>query len=119
MNDIVKEKKKKFILKILFIVSIIIVSIVALCTIFGVVDYFRATSGKKPIFIYNTVNASTFDVSVAGLEDIVLPSKEGATYYGIGYTVSICDSNTGKYTFQLGHKKTEPCYTSLTCTANK
>ncbi len=117
MNDIVKEKKKKFILKILFIVPIIIVSIVALCTIFGVVDYFRAKSGKKPIFIYHTV--SYFDVEIARFEDASLPSKEGATYYGIGYTVSTCDSNTKKYTFQLGDKKTEPCYTSLTCTADE
>jgi hypothetical protein len=90
-----------------------------LCTIFGTIDYFRATSGKKPIFIYHTVNVSAFDVSVAGFEDIVLPGKDGATYYGMGYTVSICDSNTGKYIFQLGDKKTEPCYTSLTCTADK
>ncbi len=119
MNDIVREKKKKFILKISFIVLIIIVSIVALCTIFGIVDYFRTKSGKKPIFIYHTVNVSTFDVQMAGLEDIALPSKEGATYYGMGYTVSTCDNNAGKYTFQLGYKKTEPCYTSLTCTANK
>jgi hypothetical protein len=119
MNDIVKEKKKKFILKILFVVSIIIVSIVALCTIFGTIDYFRVTSGKKPIFIYHTVNTSAFDVEIAGFENAALPSKEGATYYGIGYTVSICDSNTRKYTFQLGDKKTEPCYTSLTCTADK
>ena len=119
MNDIVKEKKKKFILKILFIFSIIIVSIVVLCTIFGTIDYFRATSGEKPIFIYHTVNNASYDVAIAGLEDITLPSKEGATYYGIGYTVSNCDSNVGKYTFQLGDKKTEPCYTSLTCIANE
>ncbi len=119
MNDIVKEKKKKFILRILFIALIIIVSIVALFTIFGIVDYFRVKSGKKPIFIYNTVNIPAFEVGVAGLEDIALPSKEGATYYGIGYTVSTCDSNVGKYTFQLGDKKIKPCYTSLICTADK
>ena len=119
MNDIVREKKKKFILKISFIFSIIIVSIVVLCTIFGIVDYFRATSGKKPIFIYHTTNVSTFDVEMAGFENVALPSRDGATYYGIGYTVSICDINTRKYTFQLGDKKAEPCYASLTCTTDK
>ena len=56
MKDIVKEKKKKFILKILSMVLIIMVSIVALCTIFGTIDYLRAKSGKKPIFTYNTIN---------------------------------------------------------------
>jgi len=119
MNDIVKEKKKKFILKILFIVSIIIVSIVVLCTTFGTIDYFRAKNGKKPIFIYHTLTVADSYVEMAGFEDATIPGKEGATYYGIGYTVSICDSNTKKYTFQLGDKKTEPCYTSLTCTADK
>jgi hypothetical protein len=119
MNDIVKAKKSKFILKILIIVSIIIVSIVVLCTIFGIVDCFRAKSGKKPIFIYHTVNDSYFDVEIVGFEDAALPSKEGATYYGIGYAVSICDISTGKYTFQLGDKKTESCYTSLACTADE
>lgn len=56
MKDIVRDKKKKFIIKISLIILIVIVSSLILCTIFGVVDYFRATSGKKPIFIYHTIN---------------------------------------------------------------
>ncbi len=117
MNNIVKEKKKKFILKTSIIALIIIVLIVVLCTIFGIVDYFRATNGKKPIFIYRTV--LSFDVEIARFENASLPKKEGATYYGIGYTVSICDINARKYVFQLGNKKVKPCYTSLTCTSDK
>jgi hypothetical protein len=135
MNDIVREKKKKFIKRI----SLIILIPLILCTVFGIVDYFRAINGKKPIFIYRTVNVSNFDseVGIVGnfilpskedvknvglgsdaivFEDIVLPSKEGATYYGIGYSVSICDNETGNYIFQLGDKQKESCYSTLTCT---
>ena len=113
MNDIVRDKKKKFIMIIFLIVLIPLI----FCSVFGIVDYFRVASGKKPIFIYHTVNNASYDVEVAGLDDVTLPSKEGATYYGIGYTVSNCDSSAGKYTFHLGHKKAKSCYTSLTCTA--
>ncbi|MDD4809516.1 MAG: hypothetical protein PHP12_05745 [Bacilli bacterium] len=135
MNDIVKRKRKRFIL----IILIVIASSLILCVLFGIVDYFRATSGKKPIFIYHTVNVSNFDseVGIVGnfilpskedvknvglgsdvivFEDIVLPSKEGSTYYGIGYSVSSCDNETGNYVFKLGHKQKESCFTSLTCT---
>lgn len=119
MKDIVRDKKKKFIIKISLIILIVIVSSLILCTIFGVVDYFRATSGKKPIFIYHTINVQSFDVAIAEFEDTIFTRGYSATYYGIGYTVSICDSHTGKYTFQLGDKQKEPCYTSLTCTADK
>lgn len=135
MGDIVKEKKKKFIIKLTLIILIALI----LCAVFGIVDYFRAINGKKPIFIYRTVNVSNFDseVGIVGnfilpskedvknvglgsdvieFEDIVLPSKEGSTYYGIGYSVSSCDNETGNYVFKLGHKQKESCFTSLICT---
>ena len=119
MGNILKTKKRKFIIKTSLIILIIIGSIAVLCTIFGTVDYYRATSSKKPIFIYRTINVQSFNVEIAGFEDTVLPGKENTTYYGIGYTVSTCDNNTGNYIFQLGDKKTEPCYTNLTCIADK
>lgn len=112
MNDIVKKKKRKFI----FIILIVMASIVILGTIFGFVDYFRAKSGKKPIFIYHATNVSYFDVQVAGFEDTASLNKTSAVYYGVGYNVSICDNETGDYNFKLGYKKNEPCVTSLTCT---
>ncbi len=139
MNDIVREKKRKFIIIITLIILIVIASSLILCTVFGIVDYFRATNGKKPIFIYHTTNIQVFDVEIAVPEDAILPSKEditdigigsnvivfedivlsnkeGATYYGIGYSISICDNETGNYTFQLGHEQQEPCSSTLTCT---
>ncbi len=108
-------KKKN---KVIFITLIVITSIVILGTIFyilGTVDYIRANNGKKPIFTYHTVNVTNIDVAMAGFEDTALPHKEGAVYYGIGYSVSICDIDDGNYTFQLGHKQKELCSTSLTC----
>lgn len=112
MNDIVKKKKRKFII----IILIVMASIVILVTMFGVIDYFRAKSGKKPIFIYHRSIVTSIDVLVAGSEDTALPNKTSAVYYGIGYNVSICDNESGNYKFQLGYKKNEPCVTSLTCT---
>lgn len=135
MKDIVREKKKKFIIKL----SLIILIPLIFCTLLGIVDYVRAMNGKKPIFIYRSENVTNFDfeVGVVGyitlpsneyitnvgigqnamvFEDIVLPSKEATTYYGIGYSVSICDNENGNYTFQLGHKQKEPCFSTLTCT---
>ena len=100
MNDVVREKRKK----IAFTTIIVMASIVILGTIFGIVDYFRSVSGKKPIFIYRVVNVSNIDIN-----------KNGVEYYGIGYKVSICDSETKDYTFQLGHKKKTSCFTSLNC----
>jgi hypothetical protein len=136
MKDIIREKKKKFIIRI----SLIILMPLILCTVFGIVDYFRAINGKKPIFIYHTTNVTNFDVemgfvvedtdlpskegttnigigsNVIVFEDTVLPSQEEATYYGIGYNVSICNNETGNYIFQLGGKKKEVCFSTLTCT---
>jgi transcriptional regulator with XRE-family HTH domain len=100
-------QKKYFKNKIILIVSIVIASIVILSTIFyiiGTVDYIRATNGKKPIFVYRTVNVSYSDAN-----------KEGTDYYGIGYKISLCDSQNEKYIFQLWHKQKKLCYTSLTC----
>lgn len=113
INSIVEDKNKKFILKTPIVVSIIIVSIVALFTIFGMVDYFRAKNGKRPIFIYHKVNVFNVDVGMEGFESTALPNKEGITYYGVGYTVAVCDTSTQKYTFQLGNKKNR---TLLYCT---
>jgi hypothetical protein len=135
MNEIIREKKKRFIKKL----ALIILIPLTLCAVFGIVDYFRIIIGKKPIFIYRTENVSSFDFEVGAtgyiplssekdsnnvgigqnaivFEDVVSPSKEGATYYGIGYNVSTCDNETGNYTFQLGGKQKEPCFSTLTCT---
>lgn len=94
--------------KIIQIILIVIASIVILGIIFAVIDYFISRSGKKPIFIYHTVNVLHEDVN-----------KEGTEYYGIGYKVTICDNSTENYNFQLGYKQKEYCYTSLTCNANE
>ena len=112
MNDIVKRKKRKFLL----IILIIIATVVVLVTTFGLIDYFRAKNGKRPIFIYHTVGVTSMDVQTAGLEDVASPNREGAEYYGIGYKVSICDTKTGKYVFSFGHDNINQCYTSLNCT---
>jgi transcriptional regulator with XRE-family HTH domain len=104
-------QKKYFKNKIILITSIVIASILILGTILyilGTVDYIRATNGKKPIFVYHTVNALHKDVI-----------KQGTEYYGIGYKITTCDDNTGNYIFQLGHKKKDVCYTSLTCTEDE
>jgi len=108
-------KKKN---KIIFITAIVITSIVILGTIlyiFGTIDYIRATNGKKPIFTYHIIHVENIDVPMVGFEDTALSHKEGAIYYGIGYSVSICDKDTNNYVFQLGHKQKEYCSTSLTC----
>lgn len=94
--------------KRILITSIVIASIVVLLTIFGVIDYNKALNGKKPIFIYHT--AKVFNVE---------SNIESINYYGIGYMVSICDNETNNYTFQLGDKLKERCYTSLTCTEDE
>lgn len=112
MNDVVKKKTKKIIL----IILIVIASIVILGTIFGIVDYFRARSGKKPIFIYHTVNVTSFDVMVEGFEDTASSNIKSAEYYGIGYKITTCDIETKNYTFHLGHKQKNRCLTTLTCT---
>lgn len=100
-------QKKYFKNKIILMTSIVIILLVILVAIFyiiGTVDYIRATNGKKPIFIYRTVNVSHLDVY-----------KEGTEYYGIGYKISICNNETSNYIFQLGYKQKEFCYTSLKC----
>ncbi|HHT38124.1 MAG TPA: hypothetical protein GXZ95_01760 [Mollicutes bacterium] len=103
-------------MNILRIPLIVIVATITLCIIFGTIDYFRVSHGKKPLFTYRTVNVSSFDVSMVGFEDIVLPKKDSTEYYGVGYKVSICDNETKNYNFQLGHKQKERCFTTLTCT---
>ncbi len=112
MNDIIKKKRKKFLL----IILITIASIVILVTIFGLIDYFRAKSGKKPIFIYHTSNITYYDVQVAGTEDMTSLNKTGAVYYGLGYNVLICDNDSKNYEFKLDGKENKQCITSLTCT---
>lgn len=115
MNDIVKRKRRNFLL----IILIIIATVVILVTAFGLIDYFRTKNGKRPIFIYNTVNVTSFDVQMAGFEDVASPSREGVEYYGIGYKVSMCDNKTKNYIFTLGHDYREMCITSLTCSEKK
>lgn len=112
MNDIIREKRKNFVLLILIGMS----TMILLCIIFGSVDYLRAINGKKPIFIYRTLDIASFDVSMIGFKDTALTNKKGAEYYGMGYMVSTCDYETGNYVFQLGHKSKNRCSTSLTCT---
>lgn len=112
MNDIVSKKRREFVLTILIGIS----TMVLLCTIFGITDYFRAVNGKRPLFIYRTINVPSFDVSMIGFENTTLTNKEGAEYYGMGYMVSTCDYETENYVFQLGHKNKKQCSTSLTCT---
>lgn len=119
MNDIVKNKKRKFALSLFKITSIVIILIIVLCLVFGIIDYFRTKIGKKPLFIYHTENIPAMDIGTAGFNDILLSNKESSTYYGIGYTISICDLDTKKYTFELGYKKVKPCNTDLTCSSNK
>jgi hypothetical protein len=114
VNDVIKKRNK-----LISAILIIIASVLILGTIFyiiGTVDYIRAMNGKKPIFAYHAVDVINVDVSKAGFEDTALSKKEGAIYYGIGYSVSICDNATGNYVFQLGHKQEDLCFTSLTCT---
>lgn len=100
-------QKEYFKNKIIFVSSIVIASIVILgiiLYILGTIDYIRVMNGKKPVFIYRTLDIS--------YEDVI---KQGTEYYGLGYKITTCDNNTGNYIFQLGHKKRTVCYTSLTC----
>lgn len=119
MNEIIKAKKKKFVIITLIILVICIVVSLLLFVMFGTIDYFRALKGRKPIFTYNTISATNFDIEMAGFEKAALNAKEDITYYGIGYIVSTCDSTTNKYSFKLGDKKSKECYTSLNCTSDK
>lgn len=100
-------QKEYFKNKIIFILSIAVISIVALGTILyviGSIDYIRVMNNKKPIFTYHTVDVFNLDVN-----------KKGTDYYGIGYKVSLCNDNNSNYMFQLGHKEKQLCYSSLTC----
>lgn len=100
-------QKEYFKNKIILIATITIASLIILGIIFyiiGTVDYIRAMNGKKPIFVYRTVNVFNSDVN-----------KEGMEYYGIGYKISLCDKKKDNYIFQLGHKQKRLCYSSLTC----
>lgn len=107
MKDIIKK------------VLIVIIIILILFAIFGVIDYYRSTIGKKPIFIYNKATNSSYDVEIVGLENAVLNGKEGTTYYGIGYNISVCDNNTKNYIFHIGNKKAKPCYSVLNCNTSE
>ncbi|MDD3048697.1 MAG: helix-turn-helix transcriptional regulator [Bacilli bacterium] len=100
-------QKKYFKNKIMFILSIAIVSIIMLgiiLYIIGTIDYIRAVNGKKPIFFYHTVNVTHEDFDV-----------EGTEYYGIGYKITLCNNKKNNYIFQIGHKNKRLCYTNLTC----
>lgn len=105
-------KKKN---KIIIIVAIVMVLLIALLYLFGLIDFIRTKNGKKPIFVYSIVNVANIDVGITGFEDTILPHKESVFYYGVGYSVTLCDNETNNYTFKLGHKKSE-CYTDVTCT---
>lgn len=108
------NKKKKMFL----FIGIILLSLVVLISIFGLIDYFRAESGKKPIFSFHTINVTFFDVDVRN-ESVPKPYKEGTTYYGIGYNVSICDNETKEYLFNLGYKEKRTCHDTLACIQEK
>lgn len=115
-DEIIKKsisffQKKYFKNKNILIGSIIVGLIVILSIIFyivGTIDYIRATNGKKPIFIYHTVNISTPNFN-----------KKATECYGIGYKISLCDNKEENYIFQLGHKQKNVCYTNLTCTEDE
>ena len=72
MNNIVKKKKKKFKKKSSIIIFMAIISVPILFTVFGTIDYFRATMGKRPMFIYRTINIESFDVAVGFSENVIL-----------------------------------------------
>lgn len=108
------NKKKK----IIVFIGIVLISLITLILLFAVTDYFRAKDGKKPIFIFHTINVTFFDVDVRN-ETSPAPYKEGATYYGIGYNVSICDKESKNYSFNLGYKQKKNCYDILICTQEK
>lgn len=99
--------KNKIIFLVLTLISLIIVLGIILYII-GTVDYIRSMNGKKPLFIYHTVNVFNSDVY-----------KEVTEYYGIGYKISLCDNQKNNYIFQLGQKQKKVCYTNLTCTEDE
>lgn len=78
VSKIDKDNKKRN--KIILIISITVVSIVLLCSIFGIIDYNRVENGKKPIFTFHSV--------VVSAEDRVIVTE----YYGLGYKIATFSS---------------------------
>ncbi|MDD3187460.1 MAG: hypothetical protein PHD02_03190 [Bacilli bacterium] len=111
MKNIVLEKKKKFV----FINIIIGLSLVLLIFTFITIDYLRANNGKKPLFAIHRVGVTTVDVVSNDFKDTVLNDIESSVYYGIGYSVSVCDNRTSNYKFKLGEQPADPCFTILNC----
>src|SRR5574344_2467472 len=119
MNNVVINKQKEFKHKMIKLIFAVALSILLVCIILGTIDFFRTKNGKKPLFIYSKNVESALDIGVAGFEEVVLSNKDGATYYGAGYTISICDTDTKKYAFKLGYSKAKPCNISLSCNSSK
>ncbi len=80
------------------IILILVASIIVMFITFGVIDYYRAASGKKPIFIY-------YKYSV--YNEVI----ETEVYYGVGYTVLKCEKKGAQYyNFQIGNKSKYICF---------
>lgn len=80
------------------IILIIVLSTILMFITFGVIDYYRAASGKKPIFIYYKYSA---------FNEVI----ESHVYYGVGYMVIRCDKDGARYySFQIGNKSKYICY---------
>lgn len=75
--------------KVVKVILIVIASIVLLGAIFGTVDYIRAKNGKKPIFIYRSVNI--YDVGIYDENSLTITE-----YYSLGYKMIVCKKDCDK-----------------------
>jgi len=104
--------------KIIKIILIVVASLVLLGAIFGIVDYNRAKNGKKPIFTFLWFTVNTFDVEIAGQENIEYKGGISTIYSGLGYKLAVCDFCEKKVSLLALGIGNYP-YASLTCTKDK
>lgn len=69
-------------------VSLVIISILLVCGIFAIVDYNRALSGHKPLFMITESGLQAFETKIDGKKDL----ENGAELYqGLGYQILVCN----------------------------
>ena len=81
--------------KILKIITIVIISLVILITVFGVVDFNIFKEGKTPIF---PLHVFTSFINATEDDNII---ETDFKFHGVGYTITSCDKKS--YNFHFGN----------------
>ena len=90
--------QKKYFHKKIKLLLLVMSTVVFIIVLFGIMDCYRASNEKKPIFSYFKADVINFDSNGKSTE-------MGYIHYGVGYSVIECIKpyKTTYYIFKLGH----------------